>query len=301
MFLKRVLCFLAVSFLVVDIMLMVMYVQTRNNALVLSEQIIEDTIGYYQNVGIKIDRNAIERNIPENAIYTFSGTNYEVSEARAKKIASKMFSADSVSFLEAPDSIIYLIDAGENNSANFRVFDDGYGFDYSVSGYENINSKYPFDKFQGEKSSASLNSGIKRTMSKFVSCLSEDSEANYTVLGSSRTVNGLFIYICQNVYDSFMIRDMHMRLYFEQDELKSATGTWIFPKTEKSYFESLNDGVNALKKTDLSKVKEVISESIEYIYKSSAEKDIYLIPVWKITYIDTEGDKKIQYIDSFKK
>ena len=301
MFLKRILLFLSVAFLVVDVMLMLMYVQTRNNTLVLSEQIVADTVDYYNNIGIKIDESVIERKIPENTIYTYSGTNYEVSEEIAKKISYKMFSTGSISFLEAPDGIIYLIDDGGNTSANFRVSNDGYGFDYSVSGYENINSKYPFDKFKGDKISSTLDSGIKRMVSKFVSCLSENSDSEYTVLGSSRTINGMFVYLCQNVYDSFMIRDMHIRLYFEQNELKSVTGMWIFPEMEKSYYESLNDGINALRKMEESKIKEIVSQNIEYIYKSSGQKDTYLIPVWKLTYIDVDGDKKIQYIDSFKK
>ncbi len=301
MYLKRVFCFLAIAFLLVDVLLFAMYMQTRNNQLVLSDRMIEDTVAYYNSNGVEIDKKTIQARMPENPIFTFSGTNYSIAEKVADKIADKMLSSAVVSFVETPDGMVYSFSEQDKSIAVFKVFGDGCEFEYSLSGYEIKNEQVPFIEFNlDDKQIPEIQSDIKKQISSFVSCISENSDCKYTVLGSLRQGNGVYVYIARNVYGTYLLDDMSAVFYFEENKLKSVIGSWIFPEIKKSYFEPLYDGLNALKKLDKSQLKRIISEEIVYSYRNTGDDTGYVIPVWKIEYIDVKGSRNIQYIDAIK-
>lgn len=301
MFLKRVFGFLAIAFLCVDLLILAMYIQTKNNKLVLSDKMIENAVSYYNSNGIELDTDAIESKIPENPIYTFSESNYDVAENASQEIASKMLSSADISFVETPDGIVYSFSDKEQSVAVFKVYTHGLTFEYSLAGFETINEQIPDLKFDSDKEQAfALSSDIKKQISQFVSCVTRNSSCKYTVLGSLEEGDGVYVYIARNVYDAYLIEDTNMVLYFEDNDLKFASGNWIFPEIKKSYFEPLCDGLNALKKLDEAYLKKIISQKITYVYRSSGNETGYLIPVWKIEYIDISGNQNIQYIDAIK-
>lgn len=301
MFLKRVFGFLSIAFLCVDLLILAMYIQTKYNQLVLSDKMIDNAVSYYTSNGIEIDTDIIESEIPENPIYTFSGSNYDVADRVSQEIASKMLSSTDVSFVETPDGVVYSFSENNKSIAAFKVYTDGLGFEYSLTGFESKIEQIPVLLFNSDSEQASaLSSDIRKRISSFVSCISQNSGCEYTVLGSLGEGDGIYVYIARNVYGTYLIEDMSAVLYFEENDLKCVSGNWIFPEIKKSYFEPLCDGLNALKKLDEAQLKKVISEKITYTYRSSENYTGYLIPVWKIEYIDVKGNRNIQYIDAIK-
>ena len=75
MFLKKVCIFLAISFLAVDILLLSLYIQATNNLSMLSDKMLDNTVEYYSNAGIKIDKVDIVKRVPDNKIYIFNSDN----------------------------------------------------------------------------------------------------------------------------------------------------------------------------------------------------------------------------------
>ncbi|MBQ8759157.1 MAG: hypothetical protein IJZ20_05640, partial [Clostridia bacterium] len=79
-----------------------------------------------------------------------------------------------------------------------------------------------------------------------------------------------------------------------------AKGDIILAEVTKKYSERLYDGVNALAGIDTDIVSEFVSERIVYSHRYAGNGTYYIIPVWKIEYIDVNGKKQIQYVDAIK-
>ena len=302
MFLKRVFGFLVIAFLCVDLLILTMYIQAKNNQLVLSDEMIKNAVSYYNSNGIEIDLDTIESKIPENPIYTFSESNYDVAESVSQEIATKVLSSATVSFVETPDGIVYSFsDKEENSVAVFKVYSDQQAFEFSLKGFEEKDEKIPVLQFNSDsKQTVELSSEIRKQISSFVSCISKNTGCKYTVLGTLEDKGGVYVYIARNVYGTYLIEEMSTVFYFEDNNLKFVSGNWIFPEIKKSYFEPLFDGLNALKKLDEKQLKTVISEKTTYTYRNAGNDKGYLIPVWKIEYIDVNGNRNTQYVDAIK-
>lgn len=300
MFLKRVCIFLAAAFLVVDILLMVLYFQARRDFAYLSDEMIENALEYYESNGVKIEDNVITQNIPENPIYTFDSSNLDCAPGVAEKLASKMFTDNmTVSFVETPNGISYSLSDNEGIKASFRVYKDVFSFEYSADEFSNENAPLILAEIY-EDAGVDIPSSVKKVIDKFTKAISIRADSEYKVSKVLKTDIGIIVRITQIAEKDYPVNDMYMNMLFKENRLVYAEGNWILGNIKKSYKEQLKDGINALNKIDISTVSEVISEEIIYMYRNSGRGRYYLVPAWKIEYIDTEGAYKTQYIDAIK-
>lgn len=300
MFLKRISIFLLVAFLIVDAVLLTFYLKARNHLLVISDKMIENTLMYYESNGVKIGKNVIKPRIPENAIYTFDSSNIELSPEIAEKMSGKLFSETStVSFAETPDGISYSISNKGIVEANFRVYRDTFRFEYLKGDFvkDSVSFILPTE-FKNEKTVLSYDT--EKVIEKFLKSISLKNDNKYTVSGISQFPEGTYVCIKSVVCDKYTVENMYINFYIKDKELVYADGNWIFSGFKKSYVEELTDGINVLGRINMSTVSTVVSEEIIYMYRSAGSGRYYLIPMWKIEYIDINGNKKIQYVDAIK-
>ena len=299
-FLKRVCVFFAAAFLIVDMFLIVLYFQARKDFSLLSDNMVKNTLEYYKSSGVEINENVIQHSIPMNPIYTFDSSNMDCAPYVAEKLASKMFfSGMSVSFVETPNGISYSLSDSEGIRASFRVYKDVFAFEYSADEFSKENAPLILAEVY-ENAGVELQSSIRKNIDKFTKAISTSADSEYKVDNVMKTNIGTIVNISQLADKSYPINDMYMNMLFKENRLVYAEGNWILGDIKKSYNEQLTDGINALNKIDISTMSKVISEEITYMYRNSGRGQYYLVPVWKIEYIDTNGTPKTQYIDAIK-
>ncbi len=297
MFLKKVCIFLAIAFLAVDIFLISIYIQANNNLKMLSDNMVNNAVKYYNSIGIMIDENVISRKVPDNKIYTFNSGNSVMGNIAAEKL-SKTIDGSEVSVVEIPDGHIYSISTKDSVAASLRVYTDSFEFEYIYGDFAFENSGVAREPF--ENSGTIVDGVTKNAVDSFVAALFQTSKPFYKVQGSYFTGNGVCISLNQYVDEKNAINEMYMNVVVNNGRVVYAKGNIILSPVTKSYSEQLYDGVNALGRVDTSTVKEFLSESIIYTYRYSGNSNYYLIPVWKIEYIDINGTKQIQYVDAIK-
>lgn len=297
MFLKKVCIFLAIAFLAVDIFLVSIYIQANNNLKMLSDNMVDNTVRYYESIGIIIDENIISRRVPDNKIYTFMLNNSIMGSSAAEKL-SKSIEGSAVSVVEIPDGHIYSISSNETVAASLRVYMDTFEFEYNYGDFTVENSGVAKDPFIN---SGTIVDGVtQKALDNFVSAMFQTAKPFYKVQGSYSTGSGMCISIAQKLDDKTIIDGMYMNVVVDDGRVVYAKGNIIFSPFTKSYSEQLYDGVNALGKVDSSRVKKFVSESVIYTYRYSGNNVYYLIPMWKIEYIDMNDTKQTQYVDAIK-
>lgn len=300
MFLKRICIFLAVAFLVVDVVLLTFYLKARNHLLVISDEMIQNTVMYYESNGVNIKEDVIESKIPENAVYTFDYSNIDCSVEIAEKMAKKLFSENStVSFAETPDGISFSLSNKGSIEANFRVYRDSFRFEYLKGDFSKDTVSFLLPS-EFENKNTVLSNESKKVIDSFLKCISLKNEHKYVVSGISEISEGTYVCIKSIVNDKCPLENMYINFYIKNKELVYADGNWVFSNFKKSYKEQLVDGINVLNRINISAVSTIVSENIVYMYRGTGSGRYYLIPMWKIEYIDTNGNIKIQYIDAIK-
>lgn len=303
MFLKKVAVFLALAFLALDLMLAVLYFQTRNNMFVLPERMIDDAAAYLAANDIKLSRSVIEKRIPDNAVYTFAAENTAVSSEVAAAIAASYFTSEATaSMLETPDGMTFSIQADGVSAAALRVYYGSFRFEYSEADFVR-ESEVPLSETAFDNGEKVLSAETERAVQRFLKLLVSPSagSALYTVRGSVASGDGIYVCVSQNVGGAFEINDMFTNLLVRDGRVVYACGNRIFSAVRKSYREQLTDGVNALRSLNLDTVSEILSEEIVYTERSTGNGTHYLIPLWKIVYMDTTSARITQYVDAIKR
>lgn len=299
MFLKKICIFLAVVFAAVDIFLLSMYFEAKNSAKNISDKMIEDTVSYFRTSGVKIDESIISEVVPQNKIYTFSYANVDIGDRVAENIVKALnISATSVNPVETPDGTSYSINADNSVAASFRVYSDSFKFEYVSGDFDKSIHSVPSNAFENDN--IILDKNQDSALYAFFSGLTLSEKPKYTVTGSYVSQGGLCVSVRQNISDKCAVSDMYANVLVDGDKVLYAEGKMIFAQIKKSYSEQLYDGVNALMRIDLTDVSQFLSENIVYMYRYSGNGVYYLIPMWKIEYIDLSGVKKTQYVDAIK-
>ena len=299
MFLKKIFIFLAVVFLVVDICLLGFYIQANNNLKMLSDNLMEDTVKYYASAGVKLDKEDIVRYVPDNKIYVFASDNGTIGSGVAQSFTKALLSKNAkVNVVETPDGTSYTVSENGKNVGSLRLYTEGFGFEY-VSGSFNADViRLPDSAVYNGKND--LDRGEKKSIDAFVSALSPSLKNNYEITGSMDIDNLLCVSVVQLVDNGCPVDNMYISIALDGDTVVCAKGNIILSVIEKKYSEPLYDGINALNRVDVSDVKEFISEKIVYTYRYSGRDVYYLIPQWKIEYVDNAGQRKTQYVDAIK-
>ena len=299
MFLKKVFIFLAAAFLAVDIFLLTMYIHANYNLKILSDKMIDNTVRYYDSIGIDMDREMIVRKVPDNKIYTFYSDNSAVAMKSAENIAQKMFSGNpSVSAVETPEGPSYVISDKGVTVASLRVYTDTFAIRYIADGFSAENSGLSEEPFYNPNTD--IASDTKKTVNAFIQAISNSEKTAYRINGSYTTSGRCSISVTMLIDDECPVDGMFLNLVVEKGWVLYAKGNIIMPEISKSYSEELFDGVNALSRVDADTVSEFVSENLMYTYKYAGNGVYYLIPVWKIEYVDVDGTPITQYIDAIK-
>ena len=299
MILKRVCLFLCASLFIVDLLFLSLYLEAKNTTNTLSDTMIEKTVSYYEGIGVKINKNVIRKKIPSHVIYTFVNNNYSLGNSVAQRIAENLISKNALtSFIETPDGQSFSFSLKDNIVASFRTYIDSFSFEYIYGDFSNLQDKLPAQEYYTD--SKKLDSKKEKLIDVFVKSISKSDKFKYTLCGIYDNGEVCVVSIKQATNNSCEIKDTYANIIIKDNKIVYANGAWIFAKLSDNYSEHLIDGVNALNRVD-AHVSEFISEDVEYMYRYSENELYYLIPVWKIEYIDNEGRTNIQYIDAVKK
>lgn len=299
MFLKRICIFLAVVFLSVDIFLVSMYFQAKNSAKYISDGMIDDTVSYFRSVNIKLDKSVISEAVPQNKIYTFTSSNLEVGQQIAEKLVKSLgISATSINPVETPDGTSYSLNTKDAVAGSFRVYSDSFRFEYASADFSKEDYGVPSSPFENDNTK--LGNKPKNAVASFLSGLTLGSNPKYCVNGSYNANGCLYVSVSQKVSENADAEDMYANLVVSDGRVVYAEGKMIFALIKKSCSEQLYDGVNALMRADCDNVSRFLSEKIVYTHRYAGNGIYYLIPVWRIEYIDSDGVAKTQYVDAIK-
>ena len=299
--LKKVCTFLAAAFLVVDVFLLVLCLYTRGNLLYLSGEMIDSAVSYIRARNVAVEPAVISRKIPDNAIYTFQTENPALAFGVASKLSDTFFSGSPVSFVETPDGVSYTIGKSAEAAAGFRVYSDSFRFEYAKTDVRRDSLALSADAFTSEE--PMLTETQKKTVDTFMDALNatKNTRNSYTLCGVMNVEGGVYVSLSQNVYADYPIGDMFANLYLTDEGVTYACGNRIFASLSRSYSGTLVDGVNALMSLDFASVTGIVSEQIVYTHRYTGSGTHYLIPVWKIVYLDKDKHSQILYVDDVKK
>lgn len=299
MFLKKVCIFLLCALCVVDILFLSIYLKTKESMTKLSDSMIENAVTYYNSCGIDIKKETINKKIPNQAIYTFSKNNADCANAVVQKISQKYGNSNTeISYIETPDGYSYTISDKKGVSSNLRIYKDSFSFEYSINDFSKKQLPW-LSEAPLVNDTTQITDTLSQTVKQFVECLSLINGVSYTVTGALKRGDYTYVSLTQNV-GGCVVSDMCVNVLYDGKQIVYATGNYVFSDMKRSYKQDLVDGVNALKGIDVNNTSAIVSESIVYMYRLGDAGMSYLIPVWKIEYIDVEGALKTQYIDAIK-
>lgn len=299
MFLKKVCIFLAVSFLAVDILLLSLYIQATNNLSMLSDEMLENTVKYYSSAGITIDKEDIVKRVPDNKIYTFDSDNAGAAMAAAERLCGQLFSKNAVvNMVETPDGLSYSVSDNGKTAASLRIYSNSFGFEYVMGDHSDIAPTIPESQFFNE--GVEISDENEKAVNQFMKALSGGNNKNCEITGSYYSDKKLYVSVNQLVDSQCSVDGMFFNAVVDEGRILCAEGNIILSSVAKSCSEPLYDGVNALNRVDSSIVKEFLSEKIVYTHRYAGNDVYYLIPVWKIEYIDVNGKTGTQYVNAIK-
>ncbi len=299
MFLKKVCIFLALSFLAVDILLLSLYIQATNNLSMLSDKMLDNTVEYYSNAGIKIDKVDIVKRVPDNKIYIFNSDNAGAAKFTAERLCGQLFSKNAVvNMVETPDGLSYSVSDNGKTAASLRIYSNSFGFEYVLGEYSDIAQTIPESQFFND--GVEISDENEKAVSRFMKALCGGNIKNCEITGSYYSDKKLYVSVSQIVDEKCPVDGMFFNAVVDEGKLLCAEGNIILSAVVKSCSEPLYDGVNALNKVDSSIVKEFVSEKIVYTHRYAGNDVYYLIPMWKIEYIDVNGKSGTQYVDAIK-
>ncbi|MBO4343766.1 MAG: hypothetical protein J5844_03820 [Clostridia bacterium] len=299
MSIKRVCIFMIAAFLVLDAFLMYIYFNGRDKMLNISSKRIDDVVEYFTNNGVKIDKKAIESRIPDNLIYTFlNDNNASFPENSAKKLAESLGEDTAYGFVETPDGVVYTFsDKDGNVKASLKLSSDGFTVEYVKEGFDK-DSVNDFDFGEMKEEQISIDASEKTAAEKFIKCLSSKSKPQCYIYGVKDTEYGKIICASQSVDGNTALEGFYLNTVEKDGEIVYAYGKTVCDDFKESYSEKLLDSINALRRVDIDSAREILSQKIIYVLRYSDSGVYYLIPTWKIIYIDISGQQNIQYVDA---
>ncbi len=302
MSLKKTCLFLTVAFFLIDLFLLVLCIRTRHDSLYLSDTMIEDAVAYMRSCDVSVESEVIKRKIPDNPIYTFKKDNASAAFDVVTGLSQRYYSASSVSFAETPDGVSYTVGETGDPKASFRIYNDSFRVEYTKSGFRReVLPTVGNESFVSEDTV--LSGELSGKVSAFLETLnaSKGAKASFTVLGIAKNEHGTLVCVSQNVYADHPILDFYINLFLTEDGVEYAVGMWILSSFTRSYGGKLIDGVNALYGIDFSQVSRIVSQNIVYENRAAGNGIYYLIPRWKIVYLDRSATVRTQYVDALKK
>ncbi len=294
---RKICLFLSVVLLAVCVLFFSLYLNARHQSQTLSDTMIADAAAYFTAIGMHTDKDVISRRIPDHAIYTYK-TEERSTLARqlAEQLSKAYYDAADVSFLETPDGAVCSVSRENGTGFGFRLYEDAMTFVYADNASETDDAALSY--FENEDVPKAE---IKKAVAAFASVVLPEGDATgLRITGIAESSDGWLVSTAQTASDS-LIKDRWACFVIRDKTVLAVRGCLVFSPYRKAYQEMLTDGINALYQADHTVIDRVLSEEIAYTCRETENGTGYLIPVWKIAYLDREGRNAIQYIDAIRK
>lgn len=288
-------------FILLNTMFLLLYYSELNGAGKLTLEFAQNVSENLSKRGIAVNADMFVLDLPENGIYMLElPDRHDSAKDTAKNISVSEFkgvSSEIVSF-EIPDGVslsIYDSKTDTNELAKLQIKFEDFGIQYANTLYAGLT-----DADDGVSQSISELSGKqKHRLDAFVNALNSDATFGYRI--KSLENRGFYVVaeICQTA-GTTDIAGMNVKICIsaEDSDIMSASGNWItFPVSSK-YSDSLIDGINVIFKLELENVSAVNSEKMVYSARNVRENVMYLVPVWEISYTNSDSDETTAHIDA---
>ncbi len=265
----------------------------------LDEEFVRNAVENLTSKGIEINESVIVDNIPDKDIYVFSATDVEKQNgAIIDAFVKQIYDNKNVKYktLQSPEGITYDLYDGssEINSVGRAVFSDKSDgtFTYFKTGFsESVVKDF------SENAKTVNDSELLSFVDGFYSLSAKPEKLSYRICGFVEK-DGLKTVTAVQTISDYDIYTCNINFTFKDSELVCSYGKLVQENPKAQYHNRLMDGVNVLYKMDLSQVKAIKSERLVYLLRKSENDYYYLVPGWEITYIDSFGKQKKQYIDA---
>lgn len=297
---KNIIKFLAVVFVLLNVMFAVLYHIEYNSVNVLSEEFVREAKENLKSKGVAIEENAIDRNIPEDNIFVFETDDVrEHAEATALNIASVLFKGKQLHTIcfETPDGVsVGIYDTDNDNAELGRVVMSGEDFGISFVSSSYSKKIGTLNTETDENNEIRLNFDEKKKIQTFVNSLNKSGKIDYSINSAILTNDGQRIFVTQKLKNR-ELADTKLEILMFNGEILYASGTWITYSVQESYHNALVDGVNILYDLPIDEIKTIKNEDIVYFARRAKEKYYYVLPCWRIE-CQTKDGNNTYYFDA---
>ena len=299
---RNVIRFLAILFCLLSVVFAVLFYVEYNAADVLSQQLSESVEENLLSRGIALSSESLVTKTPDASVFLCNVSDYherhfEISD----KILNFTFAGQKINKVdfETPEGVSVgfynaLSDKSEKQLGKMVFSNNDFGIQYFDFRYEKEETP-PLEIVSDFEIELSYDD--KKTVNKFIKCLGENTNFSSKVIGTCEYKGTTLVSVVQ-LLDNMQIKDMHINLLLWNGEIISAQGAWLNAKVDKEYYSPLIDGNNVLYKLPLDKVSEIVSSQIVFSVRQTSDQNYYVMPVWKIEYVDTDNSVNTEYFDA---
>ncbi len=295
---KKICRFLIFIFFVLAILFYSLYTAELKEKSVVSDELISGAVENLNLRDISVNEDVIYKNTPECDIYYFEiGEDKKHFEKICTSICKNLFGSEIVTTeFDTPEGFsvgIFDKSSYEKEIGRIILSESDLSFVYTKNGISMVNGDKPIENMQTD----GITDDTAAIIDKVVSDINSGSKLGYNITGSSSSDDFLIVTAMQTI-DGNEISDVYMNFVFQENELVIISGNWITEQPKAKYHNTLLDGVNVLYKLDLDFVSSIESESVVYSLRKTSENKCYIIPCWKIGYLDKDGGYKVSYFDA---
>ena len=295
---KRIIRLLIIIFAFLTLFFGYLYIREYKNKNTLSEDFLKLAVENLELNGIKVEENALLREVPDKNLYVFSRSDENsYYENITKNVIDALYGSNVMSaFFDVPDGAAFGL--YEKNDFDrelgrivFSALDMSFVFTknlVNVNGGEEI-------IYSGDVSV--LDDEIVNKIETLAQSLNNKGNMSYRISGVSGE-DELFVVSVLQTVDGCDINNCYMNFVCNADGIVKLYGKWIPEEPKAMYHEVLCDGVNALYKLNINNVTKVLSENVVYAMRRLEEEKYYLLPVWEIEYIDSESNVVREYVEA---
>lgn len=295
---RKICKLLILIFLVLSLLFYYLYNAEIKKRTVIPDELVLSAVQNLESRGIEIDESVIQKVTPERDIYCF-----DVSEKSDfhKNITSSLFTSIFTNEVvttefDTPDGYsvgIYDKSSSEKELGRILFSQNDNSFVFSKNGLSMKNGDEPIENMQTDDVTEEIAAFIEKT----VVDLTNGYKLGYRIKGSSSNDMYLIVTVMQTI-DGSDISNAYMNFVFQDDELVILYSDWICDSPKAMYHNTLLDGVNVLYKLRLDDVKEIISQEVVYTSKNSNDNKGFIIPCWRIRYLDKNEKIVTEYFDA---
>ncbi len=286
--------YLIILLAVINIFLIVNYMDSASSNTQLDDVAISNTVEFVEKQGIELEKYIIP-----TEVYNSNIIECPYGEEYYERIATAISNSEKESINILPDNSIKI---NTVSGASF-TFDSAFGFSYAKSSSNEDQEALTLEYSSGNDKQTSLSREQRKALSAFIHPVSQNTkELSYSVKSVATKSNGNILAVCSQHINNIPVYTNSLTVEFQDNEIVSAFGTWFFPSSTESYIFRLYDQLSILVKeaqlfksdhTDITpepyKITDI--EHIYSIYRSANNDKVYFIPSWKLS--DSRGSERI--------